>query len=139
MPLGDGHLIGAMVKARFPVAGAILQTLGPEIIAAIRAQPSDRPINEVVNAVAPAIEAIADRNPEIKNNLNLEPPIQSGVTVTSVSGALGLLILNFALYLINGTVSAELMGGTVMAELAFLGTLYRRWKPNLLPMFSGKK
>lgn len=140
MPIGDGSIaraIGRGLKDRFPIGGAILETLGPEVIQAIQGP------NHIadVEALAGKLEKVAKQEPEVVNNLNLESPLQSGttigngVTLTMLGSALGLV---FFQWWMTGTVTE---GAFVAAfGMVFAGAggavyaLYRRWAPNLKPL-----
>jgi hypothetical protein len=137
MKLGDGT-IARMIGRGFPVAGGILEILGPEIIETIQKQPIGRPVEEVITAIAPAVERIAERHPEIKNNLNLESPVQSGTT-----WGMGIALLTaggaIAGMFQTGNVDAAVLGPLIATVLASLFGLWRRWGGNLKPLFSRGK
>ena len=139
MKLGDGTIARAIargLKERFPVGGAILETLGPEAVRAISGQHEPDP-----EKMAARLEAAAAVDPVIKNNLNLESPLQSGttwgngITLVAVGPALGLVIWQ---YWQTGAVSQEAFIALFALLFAAGGgavfSLARRWLPNLKPL-----
>lgn len=144
MPLGNG-IFGDIIKAKFPIAGALLQKLGPDVIDAIRKQPADRPIDEVAHAVAPAIERAVENNPVIKNNLNLEPLPQSRVVQGSVFAMLAAIFGAIsALVHMGQTFNIETFdftaAGSAVAVIVGTGwALYGRLKGGLPPFLGGGK
>jgi hypothetical protein len=136
MPIGDGSIaraIGTGLKERFPIGGAILETLGPEAVKAITGQSQ-----ESTETIAARLETAATRNPEIINSLNLESPLQSGTTL-GMAGAL--LTAAGALYAVifeAGVYDPAVLGPLCGTILASLFGLWRRWVPNLKPLFSRK-
>lgn len=136
MPLGDGSIaraIGKGLKERFPIGGAILEALGPEAIRAISGQHD--PDQE---KLAERLERAATVDPVLPNNVGVEKWWQSGTTLGmggSLLTALGALYAAIS----NGVYDPAILGplcGTVIASV--LG-LYRRWTPNLKPLFSRAK
>ena len=140
MPIGDGSIaraIGKGLKERFPIGGAILETLGPEVIQAIQGP------NHIadVEALAGKLEKVAAVQPQVVNNLNLESPLQSGttwgngITLVAVGPALGLVIWQ---YWQTGAVSQEAFIALFALLFAAGGgavfSLARRWLPNLKPL-----
>ena len=140
MPIGDGSIaraIGKGLKERFPIGGAILETLGPEVIQAIQGP------NQIVDigALAEKLEKVAKKEPEVVNNLNLESPLQSGttwgngVTLAALGSALGVAVWQ---YWTTGSITQEAF--LALFSLGFVGiggtvyALYRRWAPNLKPL-----
>lgn len=134
MTPGDGAIARAIGR-RFPIAGAILETLGPSIIDEIRRQPADRPLEEAVRAIAPAVERIAESHPEIANQMNLESPLRSGTTL-GMGGALLTALGALAGLVRAGNWDPAVMGPLVATVLASLFGLWRRWAPNLRPLFT---
>lgn len=128
--IGDGQIAEAIGK-RFPIAGAILGVLGPAAVTVI--QESKTP-----EELGAKLEQVAKTNPEIVNNLNLEHPLQSGTTLgmggalLTAAGALWALIQ-------AGNFDPALMGPLIAAILFNVFGLWRRWAPNLPPIFGGKK
>lgn len=129
MPIGDGQIAEAIGK-RFPIAGAILGVLGPAAVAVI--QESKTP-----EELGAKLEQVAKTNPQIINNLNLESPIQSGTTL-GMGGAL--LTAAGALWAViqSGNLDPAVMGPLIATILASLFGLWRRWAPNLPPIFGRK-
>lgn len=140
----DGPVIRA-IKERFPIGGAVIETMGPRIIDEIRRQPAGRPMAEVVEAVAPAIEQIARQNPEIKNNLNLEKPVQSRVVVGSTIALIASLFTAIAQLLgmfqdFDLTTFDFAMAGALLGAIWGSGyALYGRLASGLKPLFSRRK
>lgn len=125
MAFGDGSLLRALAgaaKQKHPIAAAVVETLGPAMIEAIQSGDPEK------------MEAAAKREPQVVNNLNLESPLQSGVTVTSLGGLVGGALFLGGYYLLAGTLPAEMVGGYVISALGFAGVLLRRWMPNLKPL-----
>lgn len=137
MPLFDGSILKALGH---PIAGKIVETLSPPVIEAIRTATDAGDLGR-------KLEKAAAENPEVKNNLNLEPPIRSGVTVgnglslAALGPAIGLCVYQL-LFTPTHTITQE----AFMAAFAlmFVGaggsiySLYRRWAPNL-PFLGAKK
>lgn len=136
MKLGD-RTIARLLGKRFPIAGGILEIIGPDLIAEIQKQPVGRSVTEVVEAIAPAVERIAELHPEIKNNLNLESPLQSG---TTWGMGIALLTSGGALWgmIQAGNFDAAVMGPLIAAILASVFGLVRRWGGSFKPLFSRK-
>ncbi|MDO8535146.1 MAG: hypothetical protein Q7S17_10465 [Xanthobacteraceae bacterium] len=141
MPIGDGKLVGAAVSARFPIAGKILETIGPEIINALRAQPATgKSIKEVADAVAPIIEKIAKADPVMVNDLGAEPVLKSRIVVMGTMALITTLftIVNqlagmfqaFSLSTFDYVTAGGLMGSVVF----IVWTLYGRLKEGLRPL-----
>lgn len=134
-PIGDGTIARAIargLKERFPIGGAILETLGPEAIRAISGQHDPDP-----EKMAARLETAAKQAPVLVNNLNLESPLQSGTTL-GMAGAL--LTSAGALW---GMVSAgnfdpAIMGPLIASVLASAWGLWRRWGSGLKPLFGRK-
>lgn len=85
-------LIANVLKKQFPIGTAIAEILGTKIIDAIKQQPAGRPVAEAVTSLVPELEEIAKKNPEIINQMNLEPLSQSRVMQGSVVVLLSTLI-----------------------------------------------
>lgn len=135
MKIGDGTIaraIGRGLKERFPIGGAILETLGPEAVRAISGQ--NEPDAE---KMAARLEAIAAVDPVIKNNLNLESPLQSGTTL-GMAGALLTALGAIWAMIASGDIDPAVMGPVIAGGLASGFGLFRRWAPNLKPLFSRK-
>lgn len=118
--LGDGRLAGA-IGTKFPIAGAVLEILGPTMVAAIK---TGDPVK---------IEDAARQDPVVLNNLNLEKPLQSGTTL----GMAGALLTSLGA--IWGMVSAgnfdpAVLGPLIASSMASAYGLYRRWTPGLNPV-----
>lgn len=137
MPIGDGMIgraIARGLKERFPIGGAILETLGPEAVRAITGR-QEEPDPE---KIAERLEKVAVQQPQVVNNLNLEGPLQSGTTL-GMAGAL--LTSAGALYALirSGNYDPAVMGPLVTAILASVFGLWRRWGKGLKPLFSRGK
>ena len=137
MPIGDGSIaraIGKGLKERFPIGGAILETLGPEVIQAIQGP------NQIVDigALAEKLEKVAKKEPEVVNNLNLESPIQSGTTL-AMGGALltsgGVVIAMVR----SGDIDVGMLSTQLAIIIASILGLWRRWGSGLKPLFSRGK
>lgn len=127
MPIGQG-IFGDLLKARFPIAGRIIETLGPDVVRAIQNNPEP-------DKLAPVLEDIAKRQPEVKNNLNLEGPLQSGTTLGMLAALLGALGAIWTM-LKSGNLDPAILGPLMATVLGSLFGLWRRWAPNLPPLFS---
>ena len=137
MPIGDGSIaraIGKGLKEKFPIGGAILETLGPEVVKAIQGP------NQIVDveALAGKLEKVAKQEPEIQNNLGVEKWWQSGTTLgmggallTSLGALWGTIKL--------GNYDPEVIAPLLATVLASVFGLWRRWAPNLVPLFSRRQ
>lgn len=128
-PIGDGSLLRALgkgVKDKFPIAGAVVETLGPAMIEAIQSGDPEK------------MELAAKREPQVVNNLNLESPAQSGTTwgmgiaLLTAIGAIGSMIQ-------SGDIDPAVLGPLIATVLASVFGLWRRWGSGLTPLFSRRK
>ena len=131
MPFGDGKLLGKAIGARFPIAGAIFETLTPQVVEAIRGSHSVESLHE-------RVEEAAKNKPEVVNNLNLESPIQSGTTL-AMGGALltsgGVVIAMVR----SGDIDVGMLSTQLAIIIASILGLWRRWGSGLKPLFSRGK
>lgn len=127
-PIGDGSLLRALgkgVKDKFPIAGAVVEVLGPAMVEAIQSGDPEK------------VEAAAKREPAVLNNLNLESPLRSGTTL-GMAGALLTALGAIWAMIASGDIDPAVMGPVIAGGLASGFGLWRRWMPNLKPLFSRK-
>lgn len=133
MPIGDGRIAAAIFKD-IPFLGPILGAAVPVMIEEVRNDP-DISIEQVMDAVAPAVAVATKTDPVVVNSTNGEKPWQSGTTLGMTGGLFTSLGAIYAT--INaGIFDPAILGPQIAAALGCAYGLYRRWWPGLKPLFS---